>query len=97
MSKEEPKRPVPPSDVKYNPKFENINMKPLWATELKSNPDAIIGTLSPLDPLYKKGGFTLKDALEFPKEIREKYKIDYIAGELKKRSSLNKAKIRSRK
>jgi hypothetical protein len=87
----------PPADVKYDPKFESLNMKSLWPDILKRDPDAIIGTLSPLDPGYSKKGFTLAEAMEFPKEIRDKYKIDYIAEQLKKQGSLNKAKIQRRK
>lgn len=81
----EPKVPVTPlrpqrnfvEKITYDPKYEDLNMRPLWATMVKKNPDEKIGTLKTLDPNFEKG-FTLEEAMSFPQDIKDKYNIDYI-------------------
>lgn len=92
-----PNKPTPPADVKYDKTYETLNMKPLWATDVKQNPNTIIGTLHPTDPLYNKKGFTIEEAMQFPKEVRDKYNIDFIYSQIKNKAALNKAKIQHRK
>jgi len=64
------------TNVKYDPTYENLRMRPLWATMAKQDTTSKIGTLNPLDPLYEKG-FTYGEAQKFPEEIRKQYKLDY--------------------
>ncbi len=76
-----PIAPTPPAkptgtNVEYDPTYENLQMRPLWATMAKQDTTAKIGTLNPLDPLYEKG-FTYGEAQKFPEEIRKQYKLDY--------------------
>lgn len=71
-----PTKPKSPSQVNYDPTYEKLRMRPLWATMAKKDSTAKIGTLNPLDPLYEKG-FTYGEAQKFPEEIRKQYKLDY--------------------
>ena len=64
------------TNVKYDPTYENLRMRPLWATMAKQDTTSKIGTLNLLDPLYEKG-FTYGEAQKFPEEIRRQYKLDY--------------------
>ena len=64
------------TNVKYDPTYENLRMRPLWATMAKQDTTSKIGTLNPLDPLYEKG-FTYGEAQKFPEEIKKQYKLDY--------------------
>lgn len=64
------------TNVKYDSTYENLQMRPLWATMAKQDTTSKIGTLNPLDPLYEKG-FTYGEAQKFPEEIRKQYKLDY--------------------
>jgi hypothetical protein len=75
----QPQRPESPKTekIKYDPKYEDLNMRPLWATMVKNNPNEKIGTLKLLDPRFESG-FTLEEAMSFPQEIKDKYNIDYI-------------------
>lgn len=81
--------PIPPQkpeniankEIKYDPKFEDLRMRSLWATILKQNPNEKIGTLHVLDPLFEKG-FTLDEAMTFPQEIKDQYNIDYIYNQI---------------
>jgi hypothetical protein len=66
----------PPADVKYDPTYENLNMRSLWPEMVKQDTTAKIGTLHQLDPLFNKG-FTYGEAQKFPEEIKKKYKLDY--------------------
>lgn len=57
----------------HNPFFK---VKPLWATEYKTNPNAIIGTLDPLDQNFDRG-ITLQEAMQtLPKGMRDEYNMD---------------------
>lgn len=80
-----PQRPENPlnKEIKYDPKFEHLNMRSLWATILKQDPNAKIGTLKVLDPEFKEG-FTLDEAINFPQEIKDQYNIDYIYNQIHK-------------
>lgn len=73
----EPNKPANSVFINYDPTYENLNMRSLWANIAKQDTSKNIGTLHNLDPQYKKG-FTLEEALKFPKEVRDKYNIDYI-------------------
>lgn len=64
------------TNVKYDSTYENLQMRPLWATMAKQDTTSKIGTLNSLDPLYEKG-FTYGEAQKFPEEIRKQYKLDY--------------------
>jgi hypothetical protein len=68
-------------EVKYDPRFEDLHMRPLWATILKQNPNEKIGTLHILDPQFEKG-FILEEAMTFPQEIKDQYNIDYIYNQI---------------
>ena len=70
-----PSKPVR-TNVNYDSTYENLRMRPLWATMAKQDTTAKIGTLNLLDPLYEKG-FTYGEAQKFPEEIRKQYKLDY--------------------
>lgn len=78
-----PQKPENPAnkEIKYDPKFEDLNMRSLWATILKQDPNAKIGTLHLLDPQFKEG-FTLEEAMTFPQEIKDRYNIDYIYNQI---------------
>lgn len=80
-----PLNPIKPtnefSTIKYDPKFEDLNMRSLWPTILKQDPSAKIGTLHALDPQFEKG-FTLEEAMTFPQEIKDEYNIDYIYNQI---------------
>jgi hypothetical protein len=80
----QPQRPKSPKTekIKYDPKYEDLNMRSLWATMVKKNPNEKIGTLHALDPKFEKG-FTLEEAMSFPQEIKDKYNIDYIYKQVK--------------
>ncbi|MFA6416705.1 MAG: hypothetical protein WCW61_00770 [Patescibacteria group bacterium] len=82
--KNPPIRPEYPKAEKitYDPKYEDLNMRSLWATMVKKNPNEKIGTLHNLDPNFEKG-FTLEEAMSFPQEIKDKYNIDYIYNQIK--------------
>lgn len=76
-----PVSPIAPAkptgtNIKYDSTYENLRMRPLWATMAKQDTTSKIGTLNPLDPLYEKG-FTYREAQKFPEEIRKQYKLDY--------------------
>ncbi|MFA6416702.1 MAG: hypothetical protein WCW61_00755 [Patescibacteria group bacterium] len=79
-----PQKPESPKTekIKYDPKYEDLNMRSLWATMVKKNPNEKIGTLHNLDPNFEKG-FTLDEAMSFPQEIKDKYNIDYIYNQIK--------------
>ncbi len=75
----EPQKPTKTTtaqNVKYDPTYENLKMRPLWANMAKQDTTSKIGTLHSLDPLYEKG-FTYGEAQKFPEEIKKKYKLDY--------------------
>lgn len=81
-----PERPLKnfTEKITYNPKYEDLNMRSLWATMVKKNPNEKIGTLHTLDPNFEKG-FTLEEAMSFPQEIKDKYNIDYIYNQIKRK------------
>jgi len=86
----EPKVPITPvrpqrnfvEKITYDPKYEDLNMRSLWATMVKKNPNEKIGTLKALDQNFEQG-FTLEEAMSFPQEIKDKYNIDYIYKQVK--------------
>jgi len=73
-----PTKPVKPKMPKYNPIYEDVSMKSVWATQVKQskNPTKeVIGSYAgAADNKYKKG-FTYGEALKFPKEIKKKFGI----------------------
>lgn len=73
-----PIAPIKPigTNINYDDTYENLQMRPLWATMAKQDTTSKIGTLNPLDPLYEKG-FTYGEAQKFPEEIKKQYKLDY--------------------
>lgn len=81
MTKPEKPENLKTKEVKYDPKFEDLQMRSLWATILKQDPNAKIGTLHLLDPQFKEG-FTLEEAMTFPQEIKDRYNIDYIYNQI---------------
>jgi hypothetical protein len=76
-----PTKPDAFPKIKYDPKYEHIKMRSLWATILKQDPNAKIGTLYSLDPLFEKG-FTLDEAMNFPQDIKDQFNIDYIYNQI---------------
>jgi hypothetical protein len=73
-----PIKPNFPTQVKYDPKYENLKMRSLWANQAKADTTSRIGTLNPLEYNDSSKGFTLREALSFPQEIKDQYNIDMI-------------------
>jgi hypothetical protein len=75
----QPAKPNPPTQVKYDPKYENLQMRSLWANQTKADTTSRIGTLKPLEYNDDSKGFTIGEAVRtFPQEIKDQYNIDMI-------------------
>jgi hypothetical protein len=84
-------KPAPPVrppvvNVRYDDTYEDLYMRPWWATSTKFNPNYKIGTLNSLEHNDENKGFTIEEALKFPQEIKDKYNIDYIFNQLKEKN-----------
>jgi len=82
-----PIQPIPPtnesSTIKYDPKYEDLRMRSLWANIAKQDSTQNIGTLNSLDNNFSKG-FTITEASKFPQEIKDKYNLNYIDTNIRK-------------
>jgi hypothetical protein len=89
-----PTQPTAPpntsSAIKYDPKYEDLRMRPLWANIAKRNRKDVIGTLNSMDRMYENG-FTIDQAKDMPQEIKDKYNIDFILQQL---DDISKGKIK---
>lgn len=65
--------------------FKNLSMRSLWANSVKNNPNYKIGSWNKLDYNDETKGFTIEEAMKFPKEVKDKYNIDYIFGQIQKK------------
>jgi hypothetical protein len=102
----EPTQPIRPtnqsSNIKYDPRFENLNLRQLWPLIAQQDTSAHIGTLrgnefgrvndsmagyDSNDPNYERG-FSINEASKFPEEIRKKHNIDMIVDQLKKKKKM---------
>lgn len=75
-----PDKPTGYTKINYDPTYENLRMKSLWANIAKQDTSQNIGSLENFtaDPNYEKG-FTIGEAVrQFPQEIKDQYNIDYI-------------------
>lgn len=85
-----PKKPIKgtsASHVNYDPTYEKIKMRSLWANQAKADTTAKIGTLNPSDFNDPSKGFTINEAAKFPSEIKNKWNIDHILSQI---NGLNK-------
>jgi len=73
-----PLRPEFKPSIKYDPKYENLQMRSLWANKAKADTTSKVGVLNPLDYNNDSKGFTIGEASKFPQEIKDKYNIDMI-------------------
>lgn len=78
----QPTKPETFYRIKYDPKYENLKMRSLWANQAKADPNAKIGTLNPLEYNDDSKGFTLDEAMNFPQEIKDQYNIDHIYNQI---------------
>ncbi len=81
----QPEKPKQENKVKYDPKYESMKMRSLWANKAKADPNAKIGVFGGSNYNDERKGFTIEEALQFPKEIRDKYNIDLIYNQIKKK------------
>lgn len=82
-----PIKPNSPTTIKYNPKFENLKMRSLWANQAKADTTARIGVLNPLEYNDNSKGFTIGEAMKFPDEVKNKFNIPYIYNQIQKKQS----------
>jgi hypothetical protein len=79
-----PDKPTGYTKINYDPTYENLRMKSLWANIAKQDTSQNIGSLENFtaDPNYEKG-FTIGEAVrQFPQEIKDQYNIDYIGNQV---------------
>lgn len=72
-----PKPTQESSKIVYDPKYEDLKMRSLWPDIARKDTSQNIGTLHPLDNSFEQG-FTINEARQFPQEIRDKFRLNYL-------------------